>query len=99
MEHLELKRLQESIMYDVIARISEANNATSTTRLGELNTLHIAANMNIEKTTQSLNNILLYKKELAIAMLKCSDEQQIKIIAEGIKYSDNIICKILGINK
>ena len=66
------------------------------TRIGEVNSLHVAAYMDIEKTTQSLNNILAYKKELALTMLRCSDEEQMKILAEAIKYSDDMIRKVLG---
>lgn len=39
-----------------------------------------------------------YKKELALTMLQCSDEEQMKIIEEAIKYSDDIIRKVLGMS-
>jgi hypothetical protein len=96
MEDLRLKRLQQRAILDVIARTSDANNATMATRIGELNSLHVAAYMDIEKTTQSLNNILAYKKELALTMLRCSDEEQMKILGEAINYSDDMIRKVLG---
>ena len=96
MEDLRLKQLQQCAMHDVIARTSDANKATMATRLGELNSLHVAAYMDIEKTTQSLNNILVYKKELALTMLRCPDEEQMKILAEAIKHSDDMIRKVLG---
>ena len=91
-----LKGLRQCAIHDVMARTSDANNASMATRIGELNSLHIAAYMDIEKTTQSLNNILAYKKELARAMLRCSDEDKIKVLAEAIKYSDDMIRKVLG---
>lgn len=57
---------------------------------------HLMLELDIEKTTQSLNNILAYKKELALNMLRCSDEEQMKILAEAIKYSDDMIRNLLG---
>ena len=96
MEDLRLKRLQQCAIHDVMARTSDANNATMATRIGELNSLHVAAYMDIEKTTQSLNNILAYKKEAAVQMLQCSDEEQMKMIAEVIKQADDMIRKVLG---
>jgi len=75
MEELRLKQLQQCAIHDVIARTSDVNNATMSRRIGKLNSLHVAAYMDIEKTTQSLNNILAYKKELALTMLQCSDEE------------------------
>lgn len=96
MEDLRLKQLQQCAMHDVIARTADAHKATIATRIGELNSLHVAAHMDIEKTTQSLNNILVYKKELALTMLLCTDEEQMKILAEAIKHSDDMIRKVLG---
>ena len=96
MEDLRLKQLQQCAIHDVIARISDADNDSMATRIGKLNSLHVAAYMDIEKTTQSLNNILAYKKELALTMLQCSDEEQMKILAEAIKHSDDMIRKVLG---
>lgn len=96
MEDLQLKQLQQCAMHDVIARTADAHKATIATRIGALNSLHVAAHMDIEKTTQSLNNILVYKKELALTMLLCTDEEQMKILAEAIKYSDDMIRKVLG---
>jgi hypothetical protein len=96
MEDFRLKRLQQCAIHDVMARTSDAYNASMATRIGELHSLHVAAYMDIEKTTQSLNNILAYKKELALTMLRCSDEEQMKILAEAIKYSDDMVRKVLG---
>ena len=96
MENLRLKRLQQCAILDVTARTSDANNTTMNIRLGDLNSLYVAAYMDIEKTTQSLNNVLAYKKELALTMLRCDDEEQMKILAEAIKYSDDMIRKVLG---
>ena len=98
MEDLRLKLLQQCAMHDVMARTSDANNATMATGIGELNSLHVAAYMDIEKTTQSLNNILAYKKEAANQMLRCSDEEQMKMIAEVIKQADDMIRKVLGMH-
>ena len=69
MEDLRLKRLQQCAIHDVMARTSDVNNTTMATRIGELNSLHIAAYMDIEKTTQSLNNILAYKLFLYYRLL------------------------------
>lgn len=96
MEYLKLKQLQKCAIHDVVARISDANNASMATRIGELDSLHVAAYMDIEKTTQSLNNILAYKKELALTMLRCSDEEQMKILAEAINYSDDMVRRVIG---
>lgn len=92
-----LEELQQSAINNVISRILDANEATKTTRIGELHNLHIAASMNIEKTTESLNHILRYKKEIARQMLLCSNEKQMNIIAELIIQADNMIKEILGI--
>lgn len=96
MEDLKLKRLQQCAIHEVMARTSDANNATMSTRIGELNCLHVAASMDIEKTTESLKEILDYKKEVAKQMLRCSDEEQMKHIAEIIKHADDMIKKVLG---
>ena len=97
MEDLRLKRLQQCAIHDVMARIDDVNKATIATRIGEINSLHVAAHMDIEKTTKSLNNILAYKKEVANQMLRCSDETQMKYLAEIIKNVDDMIQKVLGI--
>ncbi len=81
---------------NVMARTSDANNATMATRIGELNSLHVAASMDIQKTTESLNHILEYKQEAAKQMLRCSDEEQMEQIAQVIKQADDMICKVLG---
>jgi len=80
-----------------MARTSDAYNASMATRIGELNSLHIAAYMDIAKTTESLNHVLEYKKEAANQMLQCSDEDQMKQLAEAIKQADDMIKKLLGI--
>ena len=96
MEFLRLKNLQQCAIHDVIARLSDADNASMATRIGELNSLHVAAYMDIEKTTQNLKKILAYKKELALTMLQCSDEEQMKILAEAIIYADDMVRRVLG---
>ena len=97
MENLELKRMQQNAFNGVINRINDANNSSATTRLGELNSLHISAYMDINKTTESLNQILAYKKEVSIRLLKCENEEQMLQLSELIKHSDDMIKKILGI--
>jgi uncharacterized protein Smg (DUF494 family) len=96
MEDLILKQLQLCAIHNVMARTSDANNATMATRIGELNSLHISASMDIKKTTESLKEILAYKKEAAKQMQQCSDAEQMKILAEAIKYSDDMVRKVLG---
>ena len=96
MEDLILKQLQLCAIHNVMARTSDANNATMATRIGELNSLHISASMDIEKTTESLKEILAYKKEAAKQMLRCSSEEQMEHIAEIIKHADDMIRKVLG---
>lgn len=96
MEDLILKQLQLCAIHNVMARTSDANNATMATRIGELNSLHISASMDIEKTTESLKEILAYKKEAAKQMLQCSDEEQMEHTAELIKHADDMVRKVLG---
>ena len=96
MEDLRLKQLQKCAIHNFMVRTSDANNATMATRIGELNSLHISASMDIEKTTESLKEILAYRKEAAVQMLRCSDETQMKHIAEVLKHADDMIRKVLG---
>jgi len=96
MEDFRLKKLQQCAIHNVMARTSDANKATTATRIGELNCLHVAASMDIEKTTESLKEILAYKKEVAKQMLRCSDEEQMKHIAEVIRHADDMIKKVIG---
>ncbi len=91
-----LEELHQCAIHSVMARTSEANTASASIRMGELHSLHVAAFMNINKTTESLQHILKYKKELALEMLRCSDEKRCEELAELIKYSDSLINKILG---
>lgn len=79
-----------------MARTSEANEATMATRTGELHSLHVAASMNIERTTESLTQILEYKKEAAKQMLLCKDEKQMDTFAGIIMQADDMIRKVLG---
>jgi hypothetical protein len=97
MDYLTLKQLQACAIDNVMARTSDAYNASIATRIGELTSLHVAAYMKIDETTQSLNKILAYKKELAVQMLECSDETKMCHIGELIKQADNMIFKVLGI--
>ena len=99
MVHLRLKKLQQCAIHDVMARTSDANNATMATRIGELNSLHVAASMDIEKTTQSLNNILTYKKELALTELGIPNNVNIKSTSctpMSVQTSTSLILDGLG---
>lgn len=96
MEEIKLKILQQRAIQNVITRTSDANTATMATRIGELNFLHIAASMDIKKTTNSLNQILEYKKEAAKQMLRSSDENQMDTLAGIIMQADNMIKQVLG---
>ncbi len=96
MEDLILRRLQEDAMVSVMECLSYADTSTICTRIGELRPLHVAASMDIEKTKQSLTNILAYKKETAIQMLICSDEQKMKQLAGVIKHADDLLRDVLG---
>lgn len=60
------------------------------------NDLHIAAFMDIEQTTGSLQHLLEYKKELAARMLRCSDEKELELYAEALKHAEGLIKKVLG---
>ena len=91
-----LEELQQCAIHNVMARTLEANEATMATRIGELHSLHVAAEMNIERTTESLNQILEYKKEAAKQMLRCSDEKQMDTFAGVIMQADDMIKKVLG---
>jgi hypothetical protein len=91
-----LEELQQCAIHSVMARTKDANEATMATRIGELHSLHIAASMDIKKTTESLNQILEYKKEAAKQMLRCSDEKTMDTIAGVIMQADDMIRKVLG---
>jgi len=92
-----LEELQQCAIHNVMARTSDANTASMSKRIGDLHSLHIAAYMEIEKTTESLNHVLNYKKEVSEQMLRCSDEKMCEQLAQLIKYADNMICKVLGV--
>jgi len=96
MDTTRLKELQQYAIKSIMACTSDAEKKTRTIRVGELNYLHIAAGMDIEKTIESLNQILIYKQEIANHMLRCSDEKLMEQLAEAFKYSDEMIKKVLG---
>lgn len=98
MNDFKLEQLQRHAIESVMARVSEANVASVSYRIGELHSLHVAAFMNIEKTTESLQQVLKYKKELALKMIQCSDENTCEQLAKNIKYTDNLIQRILGMH-
>ena len=95
MDDIRLKTLQQCAIQNVMARTSESAEK-ATIRIEPFNDLHIAAFMDIEKTTDSLQHILEYKKELAVRMLRCSDEKELELYAEALKHAESLIKKVLG---
>ena len=95
MEDVKFKTLQQRAIENVMARISESAEK-SMSRIKPFNDLHIAAFMDIEKTTDSLKQILQYKKEVANRMLNTSDKKELELLAEALKLSENLIKKVLG---
>lgn len=91
-----LEELQQCAIHSVMARTTEANTASMVNRIGDLHSLHIAAYMDVDKTAESLKDILRYKKEAAEQMLRCSDEKMCEQLANVIKHADEMIQKILG---
>lgn len=96
MNSFKLEQLQQCAIHSVMARTSEANTASMAYRMGDVHSLHIAAHMDIDKTTESLKDVLKYKKEAAEQMLWCSDEKMCEQLANVIKHADGMIQKILG---
>lgn len=95
MDDIRLKTLQQCAIQNVMARTSESAEKAMA-RIEPFNDLHIAAFMDIEKTTDSLQQILEYKKELAVRMLRCSDEKELELYAEALKHAESLIKKVLG---
>ena len=95
MEDIKFKTLQQCAIQNVMARTSESAEK-SMTRIEAFNDLHIAAFMDIEKTTDSLQHILEYKKEVANRMLQTSDEKELELLAEALKHAESLIKKVLG---
>ncbi len=95
MEDIKFKTLQQCAIQNVMARTSESAEK-SMTRIEAFNDLHIAAFMDIEKTTYSLQHILEYKKEVANRMLRTSDEKKLELLAEALKHAESLIKKVLG---
>ena len=95
MEDIKFKTLQQCAIQNVMARTSESAEK-SMTRIEAFNDLHIAAFMDIEKTTDSLQHILEYKKEVANRMLQSSDEKELELLAEALKHAESLIKKVLG---
>jgi len=91
-----LEELQQCAIHNVMARTSEANTASAVNRTGDLHSLHIAAYMDIDKTTESLKDMLRYKKEAAEQMLRCSDEKMCEQLVQVIKHADQLIQTVLG---
>jgi mevalonate kinase len=97
MEDLKLKQLQERAIHNVMVLTTDANVASTATRVGELNSLHVAAHMDIGKTAESLKPILEYKKEVANQILQCSHEKTCEQLAQLINHADDMIKKVLGV--
>ena len=95
MEDIRLKTLQQCAIQNVMARTSESAKKAMA-RVEPFNDLHIAAFMDIEKTTDSLQHVLEYKKEIAIRMLRTSDERELELYAEALKHVESLIKKVLG---
>jgi len=95
MQDIKFKTLQQCAIQNVMARTSESAEK-SMTRIEAFNDLHIAAFMDIEKTTDSLQHILEYKKEVANRMLLTSDEKELELLAEALKHAESLIKKVLG---
>ena len=86
MQDIKFKTLQQCAIQNVMARTSESAEK-SMTRIEAFNDLHIAAFMDIEKTTDSLQHILEYKKEVANRMLQTSDENELE---KALDNMDNL---------
>jgi phytoene/squalene synthetase len=95
MDDIRLKTLQQCAIQNVMARTSESAEKSIAIRQ-PFNDLHIAAFMDIEKTTYSLQHILEYKKELAVRTLRCSDEKELELYVEALKHAESLIKKVLG---
>ena len=95
MEDREFKTLQQRSIQNVMERISESVEK-SITAIEAFNDLHTAAFMDIEKTTDSLQQILQYKEEIAIRMLNTSNEKELELLAEALKHAESLIKKVLG---
>ena len=95
MDDIKFKTLQQCAIQNVMAHTSESAEK-SMTRIEAFNDLHIAAFMDIEKTTGSLQHILEYKKEVANRMLRTSDEKELELLAEALKHAESLIKKVLG---
>jgi len=92
---VKFKTLQQRAIENVMERISESAEKAMA-KIEPFNDLHIAAFMDIEKTTDSLKQILQYKKEVANRMLNTSDKEELELLAEALKLSENLIKKVLG---
>lgn len=93
-----LEQLQLYAIQSLTEHTSVEINKTTAITFDKINSLHVAAYMDIEKTTKCLNNILAYKKEAAARMLLCSDPEIIKNYAAVIKWCDDTIKNVLGMN-
>jgi len=95
MDDIRLRTLHHCAIQNVMARTFESAEKARA-RIEPFNDLHIAAFMDIEKTTDSLQHILEYKKEVANRMLQTSDQKQLELLAEALKHAESLIKKVLG---
>lgn len=91
-----LEALQQNAIRSVNERTNEAEAASMAIRVGELHSLHIAAYMDVDKTTESLKDVLRYKKEAAEQMLQCADDEKCEQLAQVIDHADKMIKTVLG---
>lgn len=90
-----IKLLQNIVVKEVVDRTNESYKY-SMIRHEQFNNLHVSAFMDIKKTTESLQHILEYKKEVAIKMLNCNNEKQLELYSDALKHAESLIKKVLG---
>ena len=82
---------------NVMACISDAETASTAIRIGKVNSLHVAAFMDIDKTTDALKPILEYRKKASEQLLRTTNESQIKALKQLLIHAEDMINKVLGI--
>jgi len=93
----ELNREAQCAIQNVMACISDAETASTAIRIGEVNSLHVAAFMDIDKTTDALKPILEYRKKASEQLLRTTNESQIKALKQLLIHAEDMINKVLGI--
>ena len=91
--------LVEKATYETMDRLSEAQDISTATMVERFNNYHVAAFMDIDKTTNSLKSILELKKQATLKFIKCSNIELKREYEQIIEYTDHLIRKILGIEK